>query len=423
MGTFTYENQGINTILVYTLDADENMDALAVGMTANNKVEGILSPGFVQKNMARQLKYDISAKITLKKYLSGTIRKNQLIGIFRSLTEALMQAENYLLGEESFLLDQEHIYVNEGSLDAYLLCFPVEKKREGQVNYYEFVHRLLYEIKFDESEDCVYVASLMNYINKRDGFSFRGFLEVLERIGTEQTTMIPDRKPKELLKKTEKKQPEREIVQTKPAEYVTSTVQDVPFVQQAEGKKQRKEKQKKERGSRKLFQIPFGKKKKEEKPLKQTFAIPGQAQQQKMQVQAASSMTEQETSLLSQKELETTVLAGGEDSTTVLIQEAHRKRVTVTQLRSGKRMEIFKDSFCIGRSEKDADFYIPDNNTVGRVHATIFVTPQGAFIQDNKSLNHTYVNAQMLSPGMQLPLADGDRIRLSDEEFMVSVED
>lgn len=436
MGRFTYENQGVNTILVYSLDVDEDMDTLAAGMMANNRMEGILSPGFVQKNMTRQLQYDISTKITLKKYLSRAIRKSQLIGIFRSLTKSLMQAENFLLGEESFLLDQEYIYVNEGTADAYLLCFPIAREEEKRIDYYEFIRRLIYEIKTDESEDCIYIVSLMKYINKREEFSFHGFLELLEHMETEQSILPEKKKEQKVSPRPQKEYKPENIVQKEPEYHPLVGEAPSPSQEAEEKKKNKKDKQKKEKTKKKLFQMPFGKKKKQDTFDMPSFEIPGQGKNTAFPIHSVQEKEksavfltkpknsapagEMQTTLLVEEEESTTVLFG-EESTTVLIQGNTKRRVTLTQVRNGRKMEVQKEVFCIGRSGSTADFHVADNNTLGRSHADILVMAEGVYIRDNNSLNHTYINEQIVPSGTPMPLSDGDTIRLSDEKFLISI--
>ena len=450
MGTFTYEKQGTNTILVYSLDMDENMDTLAVGMVANNKIEGILSPGFVQNNTVRQLKYNISSKVTLQQYFSRTVKKKQLIGVFRSLTETLMQAEKYLLGEESFLLDWEHIYVHSGSANAYLLCFPIVKEETERINYYEFVHRMIYKIKFDESENCVYVASLMNFINKKDGFTLRSFLEMLRRIELETQLKGRNQRVREavsnvgMIHGTENIIPrvvENSSVQTPSA--LVEEEKDTEKKKNRRNKKEKKEKRDKKEKKEKRFSFPFGRKEKEKEEMQPpSFAIPGQPpvtpgdtgsdslpgksyipkdEGPKKPVRMEEKPAREEIIPL-QESYGSTGIGNEEAGAAVLTKSNIQRNVTITRLRNGMTMDIQKEVFRIGKSAGLVDFCVSDNGTVSRSHADILLVPQGVYIQDNHSLNHTYVNEQMVPAGTQMMLSDGDSIRLSDEEFVISIQ-
>ncbi len=96
--------------------------------------------------------------------------------------------------------------------------------------------------------------------------------------------------------------------------------------------------------------------------------------------------------------------------------------IVLTRLKNGQRMAIEKECFRIGKASSFVDFYVGDNRTISRSHADILVQAGNVFIQDNNSMNHTYVNEKMVMAGERIPLRDGDRIRLSDEEFSISIQ-
>ena len=180
MGTFTYENQGTYTFLIYTADSDEVMDTVAVGMTTNNKLEGIISPGIQQKNMTMVCKYNITSMTALEDVLLGVINRKKLIALLESMTKSLLYAQQYLLSEEDFLLDTAHIYVDASTGQASLIAKPVIMP--GGSSYQNFIKVVLNSVISDESEDCTYIVKIRNYVNRRDGFSYEGLLDVLHKL-------------------------------------------------------------------------------------------------------------------------------------------------------------------------------------------------------------------------------------------------
>lgn len=51
--SFTYENQGNNTYLVYKIGASDNVDTMSLGMITNNKIDGIVPTLFTQSDTDR----------------------------------------------------------------------------------------------------------------------------------------------------------------------------------------------------------------------------------------------------------------------------------------------------------------------------------------------------------------------------------
>lgn len=85
-----------------------------------------------------------------------------------------------------------------------------------------------------------------------------------------------------------------------------------------------------------------------------------------------------------------------------------------------KNMEIIplnKPRFHIGRERNYVDYCIADNSSISRNHAQILCTDGSYTISDCNSVNHTYVNGELLPPGREIPLRAGDVIRLGSEVF------
>lgn len=73
----------------------------------------------------------------------------------------------------------------------------------------------------------------------------------------------------------------------------------------------------------------------------------------------------------------------------------------------------------------NADAKIPDNRKdykVSRLHARLGFDGVNFTIEDNKSLNKTYVGGRELTPNIPVPLMPGDTVRLADVEIQVSVD-
>jgi hypothetical protein len=54
-----------------------------------------------------------------------------------------------------------------------------------------------------------------------------------------------------------------------------------------------------------------------------------------------------------------------------------------------------------------------DRGNVSRLHATVGVDADGAWVRDERSLNGTYVNDVPVPPGTRIALIDGDTLRLA----------
>lgn len=176
--SFTYENQGNNTYLVYKIGAADNVDTMSLGMITNNKIDGIVPTLFTQSDTDRFIKYNISAKVSAKEFLSGVVNKKRLLGVFISVLKAIKSTEEYMIDERSLLIDLEHIYVDVSKCDAMLVCLPLVRQNEP-VNIPMFFKQIMFSTQFDQNENCDYVAQIINYLNSTPVFSVEAFEKLL----------------------------------------------------------------------------------------------------------------------------------------------------------------------------------------------------------------------------------------------------
>lgn len=111
---------------------------------------------------------------------------------------------------------------------------------------------------------------------------------------------------------------------------------------------------------------------------------------------------------------ETTVLNEGAGETTVL---GGQPTATLLRLKNGEKITINRPEFVIGKERRRVDYCIADNNSVSRCHSKVVTRGGQHFIIDMNSTNFTYVNGSKLAPNQEKALTNGDKIKISDEEF------
>lgn len=97
-------------------------------------------------------------------------------------------------------------------------------------------------------------------------------------------------------------------------------------------------------------------------------------------------------------------------------------QASLERIRTGEKKTITLTNFLLGRDGNHTDYAIHGNDTIGRIHAEIIREHGRWYIRDLKSKNKTYVNGKELRPDVRTLLQDGDRIALSDEEFIFQEE-
>lgn len=181
MREFTYETQGTNTYLVYTLTPGEIADSMSLGMLTNNKIPGLASALFTQMDEEKYIKYNVSSKISVSQFFSGAVNRKRLLGVFGGIVNALISAEDYMIDTNTILLDLDYIFADVTTCETVLICLPVE----GAAQEYDlgaFFKEIMFATQFDQTENCDHVAKIINYLNSTPVFSLNDFKRVLDEI-------------------------------------------------------------------------------------------------------------------------------------------------------------------------------------------------------------------------------------------------
>ena len=189
MSKFTFESQGTNTYLVYTISDEDVVDTMSLGMLTNNKISGLATTLFTQMDTTKYIKYNVSAKVSVRQFFSGAVNKKRLLGVFKGIVNALLSAEDYMLDESTILLDLDYIFADVSSCETVLICLPINGK-EQQHNLGDFFKGIMFSTQFDQTENCDHVAKIINYLNSASTFSLEDFKNLLMEID-----QIPFAKP------------------------------------------------------------------------------------------------------------------------------------------------------------------------------------------------------------------------------------
>ncbi|MEG2429583.1 MAG: DUF6382 domain-containing protein, partial [Oscillospiraceae bacterium] len=119
---FSIENQGVSTYLVYKIVDGDILDTLGLGMMMNNKIKGIVPILFTQMDEDKYLKYNVTSKVSLSQFFTGSVNKKKLLAIFSSITAAILESEEYMIDANSFIFNLENIFVDVSTREAMLVC-------------------------------------------------------------------------------------------------------------------------------------------------------------------------------------------------------------------------------------------------------------------------------------------------------------
>lgn len=479
MKGFTFETQGTRTYLIYSV-GDEVLDNMSVGMLTSNHIDGFLPTTITQLDVNRFIKYDISAKISAKEFLSGYVTRKRLLGVFSGVVHALFSAEEYMLDPSTVVLDTEYMYSDVATGETKLICLPIVNAEKLPVQPANFFKDVISNIQCDPTENCDYFAKILNYLNGSAIFSLADFGELLNTLAKEVVSppsysskpvghvtyrnfpasliapvvppSAPMQEPKPIVLSSVPKQEPKPIVSSSVPKQEPKPV--VPPSAPTKQPQMDKDANEKEMSLLYLLRhcnsenLAAYKAQKEDKKSKNSsapiptpakpegnmgFAIPGQsapiqsASIKSAPVQDQKSVASEPAPCVQPAEPvakpsmnfgETVVVNNIESGTVVIGAAASQvKSPCLIRVKTNEKIPLVKPVVRLGRARGFVDFCIQDNPAVSQSHANVFNRSGVCFITDTNSTNHTYVNGVMLSAGVEKQLNEGDKIHLGNEEF------
>lgn len=179
MNGFSYENQSTITYLVYALAEDDTIDSMSLGMLTNNKIAGLAPAIFTQMNADRFIRYNVSAKITAKQFLTGSVSRKRLIGVLKGIVDGILSAEDYMIDTSSIILDLDYIFVDVTSCEAVLVCLPIVGVGQQTADIGSFIKNIMVNTQFDSTESSDHIAKIFNFLNSSPVFSIEEFRKLL----------------------------------------------------------------------------------------------------------------------------------------------------------------------------------------------------------------------------------------------------
>lgn len=182
MNRFSYETHGINTYLVYTLQFNEVVDTMSLGMITNNRIPGLAQTLFTQVDSTKYIKYNVSAKVTVTDFFTGMINRKRLLGVFGGIVDAMISAEEYMVDAGTIILDTDFIFTDVSTCETSLICLPLLDQYNQPPDMVSFFRNIMFTHQFDQTENCDYIAPIINYLNSTPVFSLYDFKKLLDSL-------------------------------------------------------------------------------------------------------------------------------------------------------------------------------------------------------------------------------------------------
>ncbi|MGN1119997.1 MAG: FHA domain-containing protein, partial [Oscillospiraceae bacterium] len=108
------------------------------------------------------------------------LKKGVFLKILCSIAEVMLRAEEYMIDDDKFILEDNYIFVDSGSLEVSLLLIPTNKPY-GK-SFRTFVKNCIVSCVFDLSEDNAYPTQINNFLNSDPNAGVKQIYEFLDKM-------------------------------------------------------------------------------------------------------------------------------------------------------------------------------------------------------------------------------------------------
>lgn len=179
--SFKVRNIGSEKYLSYILNDDCEFDEELLDYLEENKIPELIDIIYEEDDENDYLTYNVTGRTTVDALLSNTVNAEKILGIVRGIASGIVNLRDLGIPASYVILHKGFTYVNPVTYDVGMLCVPVEADANINAEFRTFVKDILTSVKYDDSEDCNYVARLLNLLNT-DKFTVRNFYSQLTEL-------------------------------------------------------------------------------------------------------------------------------------------------------------------------------------------------------------------------------------------------
>lgn len=392
--------------VICTVPEDNEIDLITKGMLLNNHIEGTVPVELIEMDGIEEYRYDVSERHPVTDIYEKQIRKQGLLTVLKTITETIIRARDYMIPEDQFLISEDYIYVDLNSCQTALLCIPAVQ--EEPIDIITCINTILDNCKTDKRESDSYVYFIRDFL-KQDNVSIDNLNDMLGRIMRNEIS-IPERP-----------RINAPVINTiiRHDEIDPNDLSKIPADNSVV------------KGNSEIHPLP----KTNKGVIKPLSSIMNQNDNVDSSIIRPLSEimnpnnttnTERDSAFTSNDDVQLEIQHIMEESyeeTGLLIDEEYTESQNniklgyLIRLTNNERIEIKGREFVIGRSAEQADYPISENRWISNMHASIISTTDGCYIRDLGSMNHTYLNDNMIHGKTEIPIPNDAIIRLGNERF------
>ena len=419
---------------------EEETEEFEVEILEQNAIPGLLPFRMEQENHQKTFLYSVGNEISLSEWKEEFHSENEILDVWKSIAEACIETESWLLDSEKLCLTMETVFVEKTAPVCKAVYLPVKGSTETGLK------NLLKEwIEMIPYSRMAYFTVLFDMMNAYSRSVIRTEEDLLRWV-TEKLNHC--RKDSEEIAPAISEQNQQESIQQvsnlAAAVQCSTTQKEMAQDQQKDsGKKSffhkadKKEKEKPEKGKAEKGKelplpgelslpegfavlenagIPEEKNVEKEAPKRPIFSFGNRKREKEEQPDMVMPVTPKR---------ETSAYVERDTSDTVFVEDVVEKTKKTAQLQNRQNGQIYMLApkvTVIGTSKGNADICLDECRVVSRRHARISCEQEQYYLEDLGSKNGTYVNGTELEASTPVLLKDKTVIRFANQEFLFLLE-
>ncbi|HBY19496.1 MAG: hypothetical protein A2Y24_03600 [Clostridiales bacterium GWE2_32_10] len=189
---FEYKDDMAKSLMELKINNISEIIDYQLKMLIHNKSKYLVPMNVKEEDMNLTLQYDITDKMSVKKYLSkNLLDKKDFIYIVGQIIKSFKECKELLLDYHNLFLDMDNIYIKKDGKEISMMYLPLkdlyENNRENLVN---IINKLISNINKSEDDISVMISKVVMYVNNDNFniFKLENMLEEFQNI-KEQTQM------------------------------------------------------------------------------------------------------------------------------------------------------------------------------------------------------------------------------------------
>lgn len=178
---FKVRNIGSEKYLSYVLDEDCDFDEELLDYLEDNKIGELIDIIYEEDDENDYFTYNITDRVTVDTLFKEEVNAEKLLGVIRGIATSIVNLRDLGIPISYIILHRGFTYVNPVTYDVKLICLPVESGASMNAEFRHFAKNLIVNAQYDTTEDCNYIAKVLNLLNV-EKFTIRTFASELTEL-------------------------------------------------------------------------------------------------------------------------------------------------------------------------------------------------------------------------------------------------